>query len=365
MQHIAFSNDVGLYIRAGRITSKSVLQDGSSLEVKAMVFGSGWSPAQCDKSFLGECRERNSALSWDIRLLKHKTLNCPVILPNNSEEDDLEFVSKAKMGLRGKSCLVPAECVWLNLGAALGKHKRHGTSNGLAAGDNYEHAAMNGALELLERDAVLRWWWGVAAAGKIAKSVLYEYGLEPIFSRYMEVSILHIHTFTTIYVSAALVIQNGLSFFGSAAELDEKSSVLHSLREACTAAEISKGRLFPSVEQPKSLYERQIFHASRKILKKRFANTPSEYKFSLSVLNKETPTAEEFLNSEYFATNILISQISKNQLTDFCVIRALSTTLEGLPVDTWEENEQKTKLLKSLDHRSQHEMNSYPPHPIY
>jgi ribosomal protein S12 methylthiotransferase accessory factor len=60
---------------------------------------------------------------------------------------------------RGRRLLLPTSLLYYNVPDRLGRRMVHADSNGCAAGGTLEDAALQGLLELVERDAVALWWY--------------------------------------------------------------------------------------------------------------------------------------------------------------------------------------------------------------
>ncbi|OKL50794.1 YcaO-like family protein [Buchananella hordeovulneris] len=289
-----FAPEWNLYYRLAEISAIQTLRDGTITGSKALIFGSGWSEEECENSFIGECIERRLALNWNAEEFQWRTVasvlkagNCFVLSDMqmqllssvNSEVAREEVAIPWMPGYfygRDKDVDIPADLVWLDTfknGVELKSVRR--TSNGLAAGNTLQMARENAFHELVERDAVLRWWWGLQEGARIGQADLASLGLDQPSENFEAFDALVIGAENDVLTVVVTLRKDRLSFFGSGSGWSTKTALNKALKEAVLAYVVSRNEEIPWIAaRPKSLSERQFYHNRRHLLPFKFAVSP-------------------------------------------------------------------------------------------
>jgi thiazole/oxazole-forming peptide maturase SagD family component len=169
----------------------SILPSEVKAEGLTRAGGSSWDLERAGIKALGETIERLSALdsanvTQSRRYASFGALNSDALDPQlyrlsrakhrPAQEDLLTWIPGCQISPRGnRPSWVPAQLVFLPYIPRTGEVLWfQPTSNGLAAGQTVEHACWNAIMELLERDALLSFWFGGRSASRIDHQSKYD-----------------------------------------------------------------------------------------------------------------------------------------------------------------------------------------------
>ncbi|HYQ66898.1 TOMM precursor leader peptide-binding protein [Actinophytocola sp.] len=135
--------------------------------------------------------------------------------------------------------LLPTCLLYYGAPAARGPHYLHADSNGSAAGSSIEDAALQGVLELIERDAVALWWYNRTAQPAVDLDAFGDPWLDELRDVYAglgrEVWVLDLTSDFEVPVMAAVTRRLGAPneeiLFGFGAHLDPRLALRRALTE--------------------------------------------------------------------------------------------------------------------------------------
>ncbi|MCC6394400.1 MAG: YcaO-like family protein [Bryobacterales bacterium] len=226
---------------------------------RLLASGSGFSPQAAEEAARYEAIERYSLhfhsgiplirARWEdvaahaihpsqFLLLSDRQLRTRKHPTHEGEWDWVEghWVSEDGHGSAWDSCLIPAACCYLSYPLMRGAIRFGVSSNGCAAGNNFEDAAVRAFLELVERDAIAIWWYNrlrrpsAPIPGGLGNEIATELGRQGL-----RLELLDLTTDLGIPVVAA-VAHNRVSQevrFGFGAAWQYCDASLHAIAELC------------------------------------------------------------------------------------------------------------------------------------